>query len=99
MRRAALPALLSVLAGCASPRAVDLAAMQPTDPAAWRVGEGELELLLVHGIPGSARDFRWLSHLLAEQARTIRLEMPGFGGTPLATGPSPGVEARARFVV
>ena len=62
-------------------------------------GEGELELLLVHGIPGSARDFRWLSHLLAEQARTIRVEMPGFGGTPLATGASPSVEARARFVV
>lgn len=57
------------------------------------------EFLLVHGIPGSARDFRWLSHLLAEHVRTVRLEMPGFGSTPLATAPSPSVEARARFVL
>lgn len=61
--------------------------------------DAELELLLVHGTPGSARDFRWISHLLAEHARTLRIEMPGFGGTPLATGPGASVEARARFVL
>lgn len=59
----------------------------------------ELEVLLVHGIPGSARDFRWLSHLLAEHARTVRIEMPGFGDTPLRTEPGASVQARARFVL
>lgn len=62
-------------------------------------GEGPA-FLLVHGIPGSARDFRWLSPcLVAEGVRAIRVEMPGFGGTPLATEPSPSVEARARYVL
>ncbi|MEM9463485.1 MAG: alpha/beta fold hydrolase [Myxococcota bacterium] len=58
--------------------------------------------VLVHGgrgLPGSARDSRWMSHTLGQHARAIRIEMPGFGGTTLATGPSPSVESRGRFVV
>ncbi|MCB9603767.1 MAG: alpha/beta fold hydrolase [Sandaracinus sp.] len=56
--------------------------------------------LLVHGLPGSARDFRWLAPVLAERgAHVVRLEMPGFGETPLSTEPDASVEARGRFVV
>lgn len=62
-------------------------------------GDGPLTFLLVHGLPGSARDFRWMSHTLSRHARTVRVEMPGFGGTPLSTEPSSRVEARGRFVV
>ncbi len=57
--------------------------------------------VLVHGIPGSARDFRWFTpalRLAAPSDRIVRLEMPGFGATPLQTEPDPSVEARARYV-
>lgn len=71
----------------------------PTGPASVAdEGEGDLEFVLVHGLPGSARDFRWLTPCLPS-ARRVRLEMPGFGGTPLSTAPRPSVEARARFVL
>lgn len=39
-------------------------------------------LLCVHGIPGSARDFRYLAPALVHRFRVIRVEMPGFGGSP-----------------
>jgi pimeloyl-ACP methyl ester carboxylesterase len=56
--------------------------------------------LLIHGLPGSARDFRWLAPVLASHgARVVRVEMPGFGETPLSTEPDPSVEARGRFVL
>jgi pimeloyl-ACP methyl ester carboxylesterase len=74
----------------------------PTGPASI-TDEGPRDaahtFLLVHGLPGSVRDFRWLVPPLAAAARVVRLEMPGFGATPLATGPSPSVEARAAFVI
>lgn len=62
-------------------------------------GEGPPTFVLVHGLPGSARDFRWLSPLLATEARAIRMELPGFGSTPLETEPSADVLPRARFVL
>lgn len=56
--------------------------------------------LLLHGLPGSARDFRWLAPELSRRgAHVVRVEMPGFGETPLSTEPDPSVEARGRFVV
>lgn len=39
----------------------------------------EQAILLVHGIPGSIADFRYLGPLLSERLRVYRLEMPGFG--------------------
>jgi pimeloyl-ACP methyl ester carboxylesterase len=83
---------------------------RPSDPplhAGWlREGpfsytdEGEVGPVLValHGLPGSARDFRWLAPNLVQHARLIRLEQPGFGGTPARTERSPTLAARARFV-
>lgn len=42
---------------------------------------------MVHGLPGSHRDFRWLAPPLEQLGlRVIRLDMPGFGGT--ATAPA-----------
>ncbi|MEM9070961.1 MAG: alpha/beta fold hydrolase [Myxococcota bacterium] len=71
-----------------------------TGPVSY-VDEGPKDapaVVLVHGIPGSARDFRWLTPALIG-LRGLRVEMPGFGATPLATGPGPSVEARAQFLV
>ncbi len=38
-------------------------------------------VVMIHGLPGSHRDFRWLAPLLEPHVRVIRLDMPGFGGT------------------
>jgi pimeloyl-ACP methyl ester carboxylesterase len=41
-------------------------------------------VVMVHGLPGSHRDFRWLAPPLEQQGiRVVRLDMPGFGGTEL----------------
>jgi pimeloyl-ACP methyl ester carboxylesterase len=42
-------------------------------------------VVMVHGLPGSHRDFRWLAPPLEQLGmRVIRLDMPGFGGTAAA---------------
>lgn len=61
-------------------------------------GEGP-PVLLVHGLPGSGRDFRWLAPALSAHSRVIRLDMPGFGDTPVEAAPGLDVPARARFVL
>ncbi|MFV8753581.1 alpha/beta fold hydrolase [Nannocystaceae bacterium ST9] len=42
-------------------------------------GAGPITLVMVHGLPGSHRDFRWLAPSLEPHARVVRLDMPGFG--------------------
>lgn len=37
----------------------------------------------IHGIPGSTRDFRYLAPWLCDDFRVIRLDMPGFGASPV----------------
>jgi pimeloyl-ACP methyl ester carboxylesterase len=49
-------------------------------------GEGPV-LLAVHGLPGSHRDFRWLSSAFAGRVRIVRIDMPGFGGTAMREPP------------
>ena len=61
------------------------------------VGEG-LAVVAVHGLPGSVRDWRWLGPALEPNVRFIRIDMPGFGETPLATAPSASIRARADYV-
>lgn len=56
-------------------------------------------VLAVHGLPGSVRDFRWLGAALEPQARLLRVDMPGFGGTPRSTQAGVTVAARADFVL
>lgn len=55
-------------------------------------------LVAIHGLPGSARDFRWLAGALPLTVRLLRLDLPAFGGTPRASGPGPGIDARGAFV-
>lgn len=43
-------------------------------------------VVMVHGLPGSHRDFRWLAPPLEQLGvRVVRLDMPGFGGTERAS--------------
>ncbi len=56
-------------------------------------------IILVHGIPGGARDFRYLAPLLAARLRVFRFELPGFGGNLAARLPSPWPRARAEAVI
>lgn len=81
---------------------------RPNDPTPKRVwvrgwpvsltdeGEGPVVVAL-HGLPGGVRDWRWLSPALPG-VRFIRIELPGFGGTPREAMADPGLEARARWV-
>jgi pimeloyl-ACP methyl ester carboxylesterase len=69
----------------------------PTDPAGRMVqtalgpvhvvveGDGPTAVL-VHGLPGSTRDWRYLGPVLAARGvRAVRVDLPGFGDTPLST--------------
>lgn len=60
-------------------------------------------VLAVHGLPGSSRDFRWLAPALcsdeAAPARLVRIDLPGFGETPVTTEPDPSPQGRARVVL
>jgi len=62
------------------------------------VGEGPVVLAL-HGCPGSVRDWRWLGAALEPNFRVIRLDLPGFGETPLSVMPDADFSARAQWVV
>lgn len=75
------------------PRSVDL----PQGTASFTdEGDGP-PIVLIHGMPGSGRDFRWLAPALSPRFRVIRLDLPGFGATPAGrTGYS--IAARAAFV-
>lgn len=71
----------------------------PSGPAAYTdEGEGP-PLVLVHGLPGSVRDYRWLAPQLSPFARVLRVDLPGFGETPVATEPDASPLGRARFVL
>ena len=59
---------------------------------------GTLPILAVHGLPGSHRDYRWLGAALEPTTRFIRVDLPGFGGTPLETAASPTIPGRAAIL-
>lgn len=51
-----------------------------------REGDSKNPLLLcVHGIPGSHRDFRYLAPHLSDSFFVVRIDMPGFGDSPLGS--------------
>lgn len=56
-------------------------------------------IVAIHGLPGSARDFRWLGAALEPRQRFVRLNMPAFGQTPLSSMRRAGLVARADWVV
>jgi pimeloyl-ACP methyl ester carboxylesterase len=62
------------------------------------VGTGPVVVAL-HGCPGSVRDWRWLGAALEPHLRVIRIDLPGFGQTPLSVEPNPSFEERARWVL
>ena len=43
---------------------------------------GAPALIAVHGVPGSVRDFRYLAPHLGDAVRLVRVDLPGFGGSP-----------------
>lgn len=61
-------------------------------------GQGPAVIAL-HGAPGSVDDWRWFAPHIVNHMRLIRLDLPGFGGTPLHSEPDPRVEERAQWVV
>lgn len=83
--------------------------LSPSDPPVLRheasgrpftytdVGTGPV-IVAVHGLPGSGRDYRYLGAALESRARFVRLDMPGFGGTPRTSAEGTDVVSRARFV-
>jgi len=95
------------------PRALS-PAVTPTDPEGsfvetgrgpvFVVDEGPKDaahvLFLVHGVPGSTRDFRYLGPALATSGiRAIRVDLPGFGRTPMETSLETHAKNRAALVV
>lgn len=82
--------------------------MKPTDPAGEFLGEVHVvsegdprapAVAMIHGIPGSTRDFRYLGPALAELGlRAVRIDLPGFGKTPARAFASARVPDRAVFI-
>jgi pimeloyl-ACP methyl ester carboxylesterase len=82
---------------------------QPTDPSVSLVdlptgpmaitdnGEDGLAVILIHGLPGSHRDYRWFEPVLPG-VRIIRPDLPGFGATPLSTQPGADLASRGRTI-
>ena len=62
------------------------------------VGEGRA-VVFVHGLPGAARDARWLVPHLQARVRLVAVDLPGFGDTPVSTRPDASPEGRAAFVL
>lgn len=60
-------------------------------------GDGPAVLLL-HGSPGSKRDFRHLQPILADQYRTVAVDLPGFGDSDKWI-PDYSIRAQARYVL
>jgi 3-oxoadipate enol-lactonase len=60
---------------------------------------GAPAIIAVHGIPGSVRDFRYLAPHLTDAVRLIRLDLPGFGGSPPSEDAVRTLEGRARVML
>lgn len=56
-------------------------------------------VVAVHGIPATGRDFRWLDAALGGRVRFIRLDLPGFGASPVGDRRVETVDEAARVVV
>lgn len=70
----------------------------PTGPMAYTDEGSGPPVLLVHGYPGGPRDWRWLAPCLPGR-RLLRMQLPGLGETPLATGPAADLAGRASLVL
>jgi pimeloyl-ACP methyl ester carboxylesterase len=61
--------------------------------------DGAKTLLLLHGVPGGVRDYRYLAPLLSGRLRIHRLELPGYGTVRDATWHDYSPDGRARLVI
>ncbi|RLB45589.1 MAG: hypothetical protein DRJ42_29605 [Deltaproteobacteria bacterium] len=61
--------------------------------------EGTPAILMVHGVPGSTRDYRYLAPLLSRTLRVHRLDLPGYGAVRDAQWHDYSPDGRARLVV
>ncbi len=61
--------------------------------------EGAPALLMIHGVPGSTRDYRYLAPLLSRTLRVHRLDLPGYGAVRDARWHDYSPDGRARLVV
>ncbi len=64
--------------------------------------DGDPTFVLVHGLPGSVRDWRWLTPALLDcgpehPVRVVRMDLPGFGKTDAALA-GYDIDARGAFV-
>lgn len=59
---------------------------------------GAPALLAVHGVPGSVRDFRYLAPHLTDALRLVRVDLPGFGGSPATAEAVRTLAGRARVL-
>lgn len=60
-------------------------------------GAGPL-IVAIPGLPGTVRDFRWLSPALTEHFRVVRVELPGFGDSTRGAFRGMSIAARAQPV-
>ena len=73
----------------------------PEGPLAY-IDEGPREapaLVAIHGIPGSARDFRYLAPQVSSRVRFVRPDLPGFGGSAPTPAAVNGLTGRARVLI
>ncbi|MBW2464485.1 MAG: alpha/beta hydrolase, partial [Deltaproteobacteria bacterium] len=61
--------------------------------------EGAPAILLIHGVPGGTRDYRYLAPLLSRTLRVHRLDLPGYGAVRDAQWHDYSPDGRARLVV
>lgn len=55
-------------------------------------------LIALHGVPGSVRDFRYLAPHLTDGVRLLRVDLPGFGGSPPSDAALRTLAGRAQVV-
>lgn len=82
--------------------------VKPTDPEGTFLGEVHVvsegnpktpAVALIHGLPGSVRDFRYLAPAIAARGLcAVRIDMPGFGKTPACAFSSTRLADRALFI-
>ena len=61
-------------------------------------GSGPVTVVAIPGLPGTSRDFRHLAPHLAAHLRLIRVDLPGYGGSPRPAFAGMTISQRARPV-
>lgn len=62
------------------------------------VGGGPV-VVAIHGLPGTVRDWRYLGAVIEGPLRMVRVDLPGFGTSPLREGERPSAEVFVEAVL